>query len=511
MSQIVYEGDLAFEVYSPLDVIWDRRNVDFRKASWVGVRSWENRWDLLSRYPDARDEILNVKDEDERIIISKDFDTCLETHSLMGSDPSEISDLVPVWEFYHKRCNAIPQGRYVKMIGNAVVIDMPSPYLNIPVFQMLGGRTLLTGWGYTPTFDLIAPQEVLNACWSTVITELRRMAGTNIRTNRGDKVEVSSLPGGGRHFETNGPVDVLQMGQVAPEFIQTIEMANQYMEMLSGVNAITRGNIEGGKMSGTALALIDSKSIQFANDLVKNYYKLVEESATFAIRVIRDFAQTERVVSIVGQDHRGIASIAFTPDKLQNFNRFTLTAQNPLFKTTGGRMEVADKLLTIFGATGEIQPQEYINLIETGQLKPMYAKVQDEIVQIRRENEQLLRGEPTMATRYDNHPLHIGEHKILVSNPMIRNNEELLGLVIAHILHHRVVWDQLTANEPSVAQALGIPPSMMPQGLLPGQVPGGVPGTPGGQSLGVEQPMTDKPEVGVRPAKLPEPAIPPVQ
>jgi hypothetical protein len=240
---------------------------------------------------------------------------------------------------------------------------------------------------------------------------------------------------------------------------------------------------------------------------------MLEETATFAVRVIRDFASTERVLMIVGQDKRGIAQVSFTPDDLSDFNRFFVSSQNPIFKTTGGKMEVADKLLQTFGPSGGIIPQEYISLIETGQLDPVYESGMSEITNIRRENEALLRGEEVISTRYDIHPLHIQEHKILIANPVVRRNPDALERVLAHILQHRNLWDYITINEPSVAQILGIPPSMPPQAGSPPPPQGGEvqPGAGGQAGMVMNRPIAERPEVQVRPARPAQPPVPPIQ
>ena len=504
-----YEGDLAFDVVSPFDIVWDRSIKDFKKAKWCAVKSQENRWDLVARYPDAKDEILEVATQDKDTeLIDDDFSVLLEASSFKSKENTE---LVPVWEFFHIKSDAVPEGRYVKMVGNVVLIDMPLPYCEMPVKQMIAGRTLLTGYGYATAFDLIGLQEVMNCALSTITSQVRRDAMANWWIPGNEEVKVENLKGGGRAIRTKGtvPPQLIDTNVNLQQYYDILKACNQLSEMISGINATTRGQID-EKLSGTAYALLDSKSLQFANDVVRNYYKLLEDSATFSIRVVRDFSNTQRVVSIVGQDKRGITEVSFTSDDLQNFTRFRISSQNPIFKSTAGKMEIADKLLSVFGPTNGIQPQEYVTLIETGQLDPLYDGAMKEITKVRRENEFLLRGKDVMAQRYENHPLHIAEHQQLTSDPIIMRNPEFLQKVYAHIIHHRQVWDLMSVSEPQVLQALGTAPSIGAQSVQPPpELPGEAP-TAQGDVTEMMRPVNEAPEVEVKPVNLPSPPIPPI-
>ena len=507
-SRPIYEGDLKFEVVTPFDIVYDRQVKNWSQLRWCAVKVYMNRWDLMARYPDAKDEILSIKEDDECMLIKKDFESLLESYTPTLSDSD--NDLIPVWEFYHARCDAIPEGRFCLIVGSEALVDMALPYVDLPIKRMTAGKTLLTGWGYSPSFDLIALQEVLNCGFSTIVTELRSAAVSNWWVPKGDKVSTTSLPGGGRVIETNNPPQkIAGVGPDIQQYYEVVGVVNKFMELLSGVNSITRGSVD-AKLSGTAYALLDSKSIQFASDIQRSYYKLLEDTATLAIRILRDFATTKRVITIVGQDKRGIAEVSFEGPDLANFTRFRVQSQNPIFKTTGGKMEIADKLLQ--NKLINI-PQEYLNLIETGQLDPIYESEISEITAIRRENEALLRGEVVQATRYDNHPLHIKEHKILLHNPIVRANPELIQFVCAHILHHNDVWTFVSMNEPNILMTLGIPPAIPPQGGPLPEQPGEVPQQPmGGQGAQqvMERPIAQRPDVPVRPVRLPESPVPPI-
>ena len=75
-------------------------------------------------------------------------------------------------------------------------------------------------------------------------------------------------------------------------------MLIQSMETISGISSVTRGNPEASLKSGTALALIQSMSLQFISGLQQNYVKLIEDVGTNLINILKDYAKTPKTIAI---------------------------------------------------------------------------------------------------------------------------------------------------------------------------------------------------------------------
>jgi len=82
-NEVKKEGDLKFQVCGPLDVI---RRVDAKCVDdnqWYIVRSYVNRWDLIARKPELKDEIMLVTSSQYEDV--KTFDLRMNTKSSIDS------------------------------------------------------------------------------------------------------------------------------------------------------------------------------------------------------------------------------------------------------------------------------------------------------------------------------------------------------------------------------------------------------------------------------------------
>jgi len=151
-QKIVYEGDVEISTPSVFDVYMDQTQEDFAKCQWVAIRTYRNKFDLAARYTDKKDAIEGLPTKDD-----------LEgTGSLTFQTLDETSD-VPVYHFYHKRSDSMPNGRYMIFCdSDTILYDGPIPYSRLPIFRIVPGEIFGTTEGYSDAFDLIPLQEAIS-------------------------------------------------------------------------------------------------------------------------------------------------------------------------------------------------------------------------------------------------------------------------------------------------------------------------------------------------------------
>lgn len=500
---IVFEGDLEFYNPTAWDVFYDLGTLDWERQPYVIVRKYENKWDLLTRHPEHREAILAA---DKFTDNEEDTNRPLQ----LENEIYQETDMVETFHFYHKRTEALPNGRYVKYVPGASLVDTPNPYRSHPLLRITPGELLLSPFGYTPAFDLQAPQEIVNMEASSIASNHKSFGIQNVWTKTGDNVTQAELEGGLNHVQSMEPPQALQLTQTPNEIFKMMQMTIQAMEYLSGVNAVTRGQPEQAlrAASGAALALIDAKAVQFASSLIQSYHQAIEDVGTRMIEILRDFASTERVISIIGQFNQTY-SRQFRGEDLGEVDRVVVESTNPVLNTFAGRIDLADKLLNSGLLT---TPQEYVNVIQTGQIESMLEAETAQLAKIRDENEALLRGEEVFASALDNHVLHIRECHALINSREASMNEELVSGVGAHIAQHIFMLEDLQIQK--TLMVLGYPTPLQPTHVgkqaLPQQLgtPPGAPAQPtgrpptGGQvpAYGRMQPGQAQPQQGMEPS-----------
>ena len=484
----VYEGDVRFSNLSPFDVVFDSTKEDSTQHDWVLCRTFKNRFDLAAKYPEKADDILRMETKSEK-----------ERFDFNGSWYDETDDIA-VYEFYHKRTEAMPEGRYILYVDATVVLsDSPMPYRDLPVYRVSPADILGTPYGYSDTFDVLPIQDAINSMYSAVLSNQNAFAVQNVISPRGADVTAEQVSGSLNFIEYN-PVagakpEALNLLETSPETYNFISLLERTAETISGVNSVSRGNPESSLKSGNALALVQSMSLQFVSGLQQSYVKMVEDVGTGLINMLKDFAAVPRVAMIVGESNRSYMK-EFSGDDLSSVNRVIVDFGNPLAKTTAGRVQMAEQLLQM----GLIKtPEQYISVINTGKLETMTDGIDKQLLLTKAENEKMLDGEVVIAVATEKHSIHIKEHGDILADPDLKNDPELVRRVQSHIQEH---IDLLRNTDPDLLVMLGEQPLQPIQPSQPPQVAPGPQGVPA-SAQGQVDPLLQQQQTGAAAAQNP--------
>lgn len=436
-----YEGELEFTVRSPFDVVFDGTKDSYDQTrEWKLVRGRQNRYNLMAKYPELENEIRAVP----RISDLPPWN--LKTFS------NDDTDDVFVYEFFHEKSEAVPKGRYMLFLSvDSILIDIDLPYRTIPIFRVAPNEILGTPYGYSPMFDIYPIQEAINALFSTIMTNQNAFGVQNIFVPRGADLNVNQIAGEMNILEGNAKPEVIELCATPAEVFKFLEYLVAQAETISGISSVTRGNPEASLRSASALALVQSMSLQFISGLQQSYVNMIEYVGNALIQILKDFAMTPKVVALVGKNKQSYLK-EFTNEDIKDINRVTVDVGNPLARTIAGRVQMAEQMLQM----GVIKnPEQYFQVINTGRLDSMYEGDYNELLLIKQENESMMEGKPVMATYLDAHRNHIIEHKAVLADPELRQNKDLVVIVLNHIQEH---IDLLRSTDPDLLQLIGETP-----------------------------------------------------
>ncbi len=449
----IYEGDAEFCVLSPYDVVFDTTK-ESSNHDWVVCRSFKNKFDFAAKYPEFEDKIKGLQTKSDL------FKFRMEMYAY-----DETAD-VAVYEFYHKKTESMPDGRYMLFLDKDIVLlDTALPYRTLPVHRISPSDILGTPYGYTPMFDLLPIQDAVNSLYSTVLTNQHAFGVQNIYVPRGADVSMRSLSGGLNIIEGNagaGKPESMNLTNTPREVFDFLQMLESKMETISGVNSVARGSPEASLKTGAALALVQSMALQFISGLQQQYIELVEDVGTGLVNMLKDFAAVPRIAMIAGKANRSYIATEFTGDDLSQVNRVIVDMGNPISRTTAGKMEMASQLIQ-YGIVKT--PEQYMNVLVTGQLDTITDDVQKELLLIEDENERLSSGEQVMALAIDEHIKHIKGHRGILSTADMRKDQHLTATVLEHINEHITLLRQ---TDPALLQIIGEQPLGPAGGTPPG-------------------------------------------
>ena len=502
----INSGELTFTSFNPLDVVRDPAQEDAKKLRWVAVRTWVNRYDLMAKYPESIESIQSAPDRmaayTNRPILGTDPQSGQSTLTLTSMMPS---DEVEVFEFYHDRSPALPDGRRCLLVGKAILDDGPMPYKRLPVYWLKAGNQPGTNFGYSVSFDLAPIQQGINSLAATIATNQAAFGIQSILYPKGSGLNVRSLSSGLQAIQYDpalGKPEPLQLTRTSPETFQFLQQLVGSLEQLSAINAVVRGDPQASLKSGSALALVASQALQFSQQLQRAYVIFLEDMATGAIQDFQDFAELPQIALIAGKSGRSLLK-EFTGKDLNKITRVVVDIGNPLSRTLAGRAEMAQQL----AQAGLLKdPASYIEVLTSGRIEPAIDDVNREKMNIRSENERLAEGKFVQAIAIDMHNEHIVAHRTVLADPAVRDvgpNGETHPAVQATLEHLQQHIDLLQTTDPMLLQAIGIQPPMppqMPQGPgspVPPQAPdaAGMDPSMGPQRFGADMPQMPQPPV----------------
>jgi hypothetical protein len=439
----IYEGDLEYKVLSPYDVRFDPTKETASDHDWMVSRSFVNRFDLSKKYEEYETEILELPTKDE---YGKEKATRLFSQSK--------TDDIPVYEFFHRPTEALPEGRYILYLNeNIILADTILPYKEIPIYRIAYADYLGTPYGYTTMWDLLPLQYALNSLHSTILTNQSTFGVQNILNPRGNDVQISQTRDGLNFIEYNhliGPPSPVNFTATPGEIFSYMANIEKTMETLSAMNSVIRGDPEKHLRSGTAIAMVHANAISFLSGLQQSYIQLLEDVGNGIINLLKTFAEVPRIAAIAGISNATLIK-EFSAQDLDRINRIIVDVGNPLANTASGKLEMADHLIQM----GLIKnPMQYLEIMKTGNLESITAPELKEIDTIRSENEKLLSGDEVFALATDDHVMHILEHKAVLADPELRSDSQLVQKTMSHILEH---IELLKTTDPQLLSILGQP------------------------------------------------------
>jgi len=403
----LYTGDLELTNVLPTDVIFDTNIQSFDNNDWALVRVMRNRWDLIAQFPEMKDDIIRLPEP---------------TNSL-GVMRSRNKDCVFVYEFYHRQTPALRKGRLC-VFGDekTVFFDDINPYKCIPIVQCKPEPIFDSPYGYTFLNDLVPLQELFDMSMSTAASNISAYGTQSMLTPEGSDIGVKDI--GGLNWITfkaanatgGGKPEPLQMPQTPADVWRFGDTIKTNMMEISNINATLRGAPPSNVTSGTMAATLSANAVDFASTFAKAYYTTLESLMAISINVYRNFANETQVINIVGSN-KIATSREFVGKDIPEVSKVTLRVTSPLLSTSAGVSDIAEKLLQ---AKLIRTPQEFLEVITTGNLETLYNSELSELELINAENDELREGRAVRAITSDIHNQHIVQHKSVINDPKLR-------------------------------------------------------------------------------------------
>lgn len=463
------EGDIWGQALAP----WEVRHEDVRAyedCSWWIFRRFESRWNWVAQLAESDPEKAQKV---AAISVDQTLMCGVQAVDLASQDES---DRIPVLYVYANATKACPNGRVSIVAGeDLVLLDGPSPYgASSPIVRMCPSEFMGSSIPCADSWSLLPLMEAYNAIQSMIMTRVDLFGVPDIAVSEGAEFEQGTM--GGANLIKG------MLGQSTPQLLDMLQIPNALaafgdklkssMEELSGINSVTRGNPSENITSGSMAALMQSMAIQFNSAIERAYTFNLEAIGTHLVRIYQTMASEKQLISIAGTDEQWVAR-EFQKEDLSSISRVAIRTASALSKTVAGRYDLATQLLQQKVIE---DPRQYLQVVATGNLTPIFKGPVDELVLIKGENERIRRGQPVVVMDSDNPKLHIREHRNELSGGA-RYDPEIAQRMEAHIAEHVARWQKASMESPDICVAFGYEP--LPGALAAGQAAAAMQGPTG--------------------------------
>jgi hypothetical protein len=469
-------GDIVYRVYTPIDMICDRNRLD-NEHDWVILRRYTNRYNLAARYPTMSEEILSHR-EDEKL---QDIPTNRMESDRKGQ-ASWKSEQIPVFTFYHRKCEAMPLGKIAFFLdGDTVLYEGDLPYDRVPLVFIRPGEILRSSYGDTPLHHALAIQDIYDMLASSVATNNAALAVHLLWMPDDSDWSHTELAEGlivlSGHASPNAQIkpEVLDFNAPNDVALKFMDVMLQGMETIMGVPAALRGSPPPNVASGSFGALIVQQALEYASAFQYSFHQAVGQLGDLVVALLKAFADKNYLIEVVGES-QAYELQSFDKDKLSSIHRVAVKSGNPAARTPQANYAAAESLLAKNLITN---PKDYLTLMRTGEIETIIRDDETQQLRIRRENELLRQGIGPLVLITDPHREEIITHLAVLDDPNMRLNSKVVQITLAHVSAH---LNHLRTADPDLLAIVGQTPLARPgdMGVPPGAPPpaGGPPGMP---------------------------------
>lgn len=458
-----WEGNLRYWVASAFDFYLDPGSRRWEDSKWIVVRRWVSKYNLAAVYPEKAHRILAISDERSHGGDNEDlFD--LRTHG----DALAESDMVAEYVLWHLDAPELPGGRELRFLADGTWLsDGAYPYDGdaLPAQRLAPDSVACTALGYSNLFDALGLSDAINGMASAMVTNVTKSAVPPILNPAGSGL-TKGAPIGSGHIvlnisnKDNAPF-FMEPPQTSSEAYKLAEVLERWRMETMGLNETAMGRPPFSGMAASLAALLDAKADEYQDGLRKGYVSYLERCATFELRILKRYAQEERLAQVAGVAKQWMTK-AYKAENLSLVDGVRVEPVGLAARGQSGRIVLLEFLKNF---EVPLSPEQIIEMLQTGQYESDYEAPLAARYGLREENEALRTGEKEhIAAIFDKHWEHLPEHISLLSSPEARTNPEMAERVLVAIQEHLNLWRTMP---PDLMLLLGGPPPPPPAGMVP--------------------------------------------
>ncbi len=391
-------GDVKYDIEVPWRVLLDPVD-DFCKAEYCFRITIDHIEKLKSKYPDQKDKIK--ADSDTQM-----FDTAsLETRKLI--------DQAIVFEFWHKKTELVPEGRYAKFTRTTILEDGDHNYNHgcFP-FERITDLDIPHVLHGVSQYEMVKPIQNMHNNLSTLLAKNIWLTGHAKWVMPKGACKIEALGNDNTIVQYQGPVppQLLQVQPNPPEAYGFRDKLKEEMEQIYAVHGISRGQPPQGVTAAVALQFLNEQESERASSEISKHNTLIRCIAKKTLAVAGDYYETDddRMLNILGKDQRYLVK-HFDASNLTSSYDIRVKNGNALAESKAGRTQRIIELVQY--KPEALSAERIVDLLDLGQVDKMTTLMTEAIRSAESENEDMLESvEVDEPREWEDHILHWRTH-----------------------------------------------------------------------------------------------------
>jgi len=368
----------------------------------------------------------------------------------MTSRLAENSVRLLTW--FERPCAKYPDGRLIIAAQNEILYYGPLPDGVIPIISVKSKDVPGLFFGRSVIQELIPLQRAYNGCKNKIHDHIKTLASNPLLVPEGSVEDMDALldigitPGSIIEYnpERGAPAPI-QVPPISDEVRLECESLAREMEYIAGVSQLmVTGSTPSGITSGIAinrLQQIDGTRLSLSGD---NYREAIKRLAALWLKILKNHVTGSRAVFMTG-DNDSASVLTWSAEDINSYD-VEFDTENELKYTEEKQRENFREALEMglfTGEDGKLPPafrQRALEMMKMGSYSSIMGENELQLQNARRENSLLESGLLPEVGPYDDHCLHLEEHRRFALqnrfSVLRKTRPELAGAFDGHIKEH---------------------------------------------------------------------------
>lgn len=410
----IYEGDVRFDVASPLEVFVDPLAKDsIDEAQWVIQAKVRPLAYFRSHYPE-RGALVK---EESAWLLSAQYENRIQsmnnTTSTVGANPVLRNSAIEI-AYYEAPSNERPRGRMC-ITGNGVLLeDKELPCGKIPFVKFDDVKVAGKFFSEAIITHMRSPQDQYNRTISRRAEWVNKLLAGKYISPRGaglaqealndttEVLEYDPTPGGSKP-------EAMQIPQIPQYAYVEEERLDNILNEIPGISEVSQGNLPSASIPAIGMQFLEEMDQTRIGVETEQHEHAWAEIGSLILSYVGEYYKTPRMLKLGGQGLQYLVKEFAGADLKGNYDVRVVRGSTLPGSKAVRRQEVMNAFQSgVLGDPNDPAVKEKVlGLLEYGEVGEMWEDLSIDMNQINRQIEEIKKGVPVKAEELDNHPLHI--------------------------------------------------------------------------------------------------------